>query len=154
MFFNLGLMYEEDGNDELAVRNYSKAIMKDPLRVDARVRKAKIYISNGKQQEALEELNELILADPDLYEGYHLKSLLLADMKKYDEAMSVLDEAIKLFPKDSSFPIDKVNIYVMRQEPDKAKELVAQIEQQYEMDLEQKDTLNLKKPDYMHLMPI
>ena len=145
MFFNLGLMYEEDGNDELAVRNYSKTIMKDPLRVDARVRKAKIYISNGKQQEALEELNELILADPDLYEGYHLKSLLLADMKKYDEAMSVLDEAIKLFPKDSSFPIDKVNIYVMRQEPDKAKELVAQIEQQYEMDLEQKRHLELEK---------
>ena len=80
IFFNLGLMYEEDGNDELAIRNYTKAILKDPLRVDARVRKAKIFIANGKQQEALETLDELILADPDLYDGYHLKALLLADM--------------------------------------------------------------------------
>ena len=145
IFFNLGLMYEEDGNDELAIRNYSKAILKDPLRVDARVRKAKIYITNGKQQEALDTLNELILADPDLYEGYHLKALLLADMGEFDAAMEVLDEGEKLFPKDAAFPLDKVNIYVMREEADKAREMVKVLENSYEMDLDQKRHLELEK---------
>lgn len=145
IFFNLGLMYEEDGDDELAIRNYSKAIMKDPLRADARVRKAKIYISNGKKQEALEALNELILADPDLYDGYHLKALLLADMGKLDEAMSVLNEAVKMFPKDPSFLLDKINILVMREEADNAKKIIVSLENDYEMDLDQKRHLELEK---------
>lgn len=145
IFFNLGLMYEEDGNDELAIRNYTKAILKDPLRVDARVRKAKIFIANGKQQEALETLDELILADPDLYDGYHLKALLLADMGNLDGAMSILDEAMRLFPKDPSFQIDKVNILVMREEADRARDLVKVIENTYEMELDQKRHLELEK---------
>lgn len=145
IFFNLGLMYEEDGNDEIALRNYSKAILKDPLRVDARVRKAKIYITHSKYHEALETLNELILADPDLYEGYHLKALLLADMDEMDAAMSVLDDAIQLFPKDPAFLLDKINIYVMRQEQDKAKELIGKLESNYEMEPNQKRHLELEK---------
>lgn len=145
IFFNLGLMYEEDGNDELAIRNYTKAILKDPLRVDARVRKAKIFITNGKQHEALDTLNELILADPDLYEGYHLKALLLADMGEFDDAMDVLNEGIKLFPKDPSFLLDKVNVYVMQEKTDKAREMVATLESDYEMDLDQKRHLELEK---------
>lgn len=145
IYFNLGLLYEEEDNDELAIRNYTKAILKDPLRVDARVRKAKIYISNGKQQEALETLDQLILADPDLYDGYHLKALLLADMGKLDEAISVLDEAQHLFPKDPSFIIDKVNIYVMLEQIDEAKKLIQILESDYEMELDQKRHLELEK---------
>lgn len=145
IYFNLGLMYEENGDDELALRNYSKAILRDPLRVDARVRKANIYISNGKQQEALETLNELILADPDLYDGYHLKALLLADMGNLDEAMAVLDEANRLFPKDPSFLIDKVNIFVMREQVDDAKKLIQVLESDYDMELNQKRHLELEK---------
>ena len=145
IFFNMGLLYEEEDNDELAIRNYTKAILKDPLRADARVRKAKIFIANGKQQEALETLDELILADPDLYDGYHLKALLLADMGKLDEAMVVLDEARRLFPKDPSFLIDKVNIFVMREQADEAKKLIRVLESDYEMELDQKRHLELEK---------
>lgn len=145
IFFNLGLMYEEDGDDELAIRNYTKAIMKDPLRVDARVRKAKIFIANDKKQEALETLNELILADPDLYDGYHLKALLLADMGNLDDAMLVLDEAISLFPKDPSFLLDKINVFVMREDTDNAKKIIVSLENDYEMDLDQKRHLELEK---------
>ena len=145
IYYNLGLMYEEEENTELALRNYTKAILKDPLRADARVRKAKIFISIGKNQEALETLNELILADPDLYDGYHLKALLLADMGDSDGALNVLDEAMKLFPKDPAFAIDKVNILVMREESDKARELVKVIEATYELELDQKRHLELEK---------
>lgn len=145
IFFNLGLMYEEDNKDELALRNYAKAINKDPMRADARIRKANIYIANGKKQEALETVNELILSDPDLYDGYHLKAILLADMGDMDKAMEVLDEGVQLFPKDPSFLIDKVNIYVMRGETEKARELVQTIESEYEMEVDQKRHLELEK---------
>ena len=125
IYYNLGMMYEEDDNDELAIRNYSKAIIKDPLRIDARVRKAQIYIANKKYPEALEALNELILADPDLFEGYHLKSILLAEMGRLEEAAKVIDEAVSLFPKDPAFAIDKINLFVINNEIDKAREVYA-----------------------------
>jgi len=145
IYYNLGLMYEEDDNDELAIRNYSKAIIKNPLRTDARVRKAKIYITNGKYPEALETLNQLILADPDLYDGYHLKSILLAEMKKLDEAMAVLEEGARLFPEDPAFPLDKINIYVLMGNKEKAIKEVEHIETTYSLENYQKRKLELEK---------
>lgn len=145
IYFNLALMYEELDNDELALRNYSKVIIKDPLRVDARVRKAQIFIQNEKYPEALETLNELILADPDLFEGYHLKALLLAEMGDLNSAMKVLDEACTLFPKDAAFALDKVNICVMMNEIEMAKDLVSAIEKDYELSLGNKRQLLLEK---------
>lgn len=145
LYYNLGLMYEEEGKYDLAIRNYTKVILKDPLRSDARVRKATIYISSSKYPEALETLNELILADPDLYDGYHLKALLLAEMGQLDDAIAVLDEAILLFPKDPAFPLDEVNMYVLKGEKEKAKEEVSKLEQNYELNFEQKRMLELEK---------
>ena len=145
IYYNLGMMYEEDDNDELAIRNYSKAIIKDPLRIDARVRKAQIYIANKKYPEALEALNELILADPDLFEGYHLKSILLAEMGRLEEAAKVIDEAVSLFPKDPAFAIDKINLFVINNEIDKAREVIAKLQQDYELDLLQKRQIELEK---------
>lgn len=145
LYYNLALMYEEEGKYDLAIRNYTKVILKDPLRSDARVRKATIYISSNKYPEALETLNELILADPDLYDGYHLKALLLAEMGQLDDAIAVLDEAIQLFPKDPAFPLDKVNMYVLKGEKEKAKEEVAKLEQNYDLNFEQKRMLELEK---------
>lgn len=145
IYFNLGLMYEEDGDYELAIRNYTKAIISNPLRADARIRKANIYILHEKYPEALETLNELILSDPDLYEGYHLKNLLLVEMGKTDEAIKVIDEAIELFPKDPAFYIDKINLYVMSNEIEKAREVIGLLLNDFDLDLLQKRQIELEK---------
>lgn len=145
IYYNLGMMYEDDDEDELAIRNYSKAIIKDPLRVDARLRKAQIFIANEKYPEALETINELILADPDLYEGYHIKSVLLAEMGQTDEAKKVLDEAIALFPNDPAFLIDKINLFVINNEIDKARYTIEKLQKDYELDLLQKRQIELEK---------
>lgn len=145
LYYNLGLMYEEEGENDLAIRNYSKVILKDPLRSDARVRKASIYISIDKFAEALETLNELILSDPDLYDGYHLKALLLAEMGKIDEAIAVLNEAVQLFPKDPAFLLDKVNLFVLKGENEKAWQEIEKIEQSYVLSNSQKRKLELEK---------
>lgn len=145
IYFNLGLLYEEMDQPDIAIRNYSKAILKDPLRVDARVRKAQVFIENGQREEALETLNELILADPDLYEGYHLKALLLADMGRFEEGQETLDEATRLFPKDPAFVLDQVNLFVLNNQLDQAKDLIKKLEEEYELDLTQKRQLELEK---------
>lgn len=111
MYFSLGLMFEEDGDNLLALRNYSKAILLDTLRPDARVRKARLYIKNKQYPEALQTLDELIVACPDIFEGYHLKFQILNGNGEYEKAQQVLDKARKLFPNDLGFILDQAEMY-------------------------------------------
>lgn len=134
VYFSLGLMHEEENNDDLAVRNYSKAILKDPNRADIRIRKIRLFIKNQHLQEALQALDELILSNPDVFEGYHLKYLVLASLEKYDEASSVLSSAMLLFPKDTAFAIDKASLMITKKEYKQALEYLHSLGDVYEID--------------------
>lgn len=111
MYFSLGLMFEEEGDNVLALRNYSKAIIQDPLRADARIRKARLFIKNKQYPEAIQTLDEMIMACPDIFEGYHLKFMVLNINGEFDQAQQVLDKARKLFPNDLGFVLDQADLY-------------------------------------------
>lgn len=134
VYFSLGLMHEEENNDDLAVRNYSKAIQKDANRADIRLRKIRLFIKNQHLQEALQSLDELILSNPDVFEGYHLKYLVLASLEKYDEASEVLSSAMLLFPKDTAFAIDKASLMITKKEYKQALEYLHSLGDTYEID--------------------
>ncbi len=129
LYYSLGLMYEEEGNDDLAIRYYSKATIKEPIRADVRIRKIKIFIRNNHMKEALQEIDELILCNPDIFEGYHLKYMVLENMGKLDEATKVVEDAIQLFPKDIGFAIDKASLMITKKEYDKALDYLNKIDQ-------------------------
>lgn len=120
VYFSLGLMHEEADSDELAIRNYSKAILKDSNRADIRIRKVRLLIKNNLLPEALQTIDELILSNPDVFEGYHLKFLVLVSQEKYDDAENVINDAMKLFPKDAAFALDKASLMITRKEYDAA----------------------------------
>ncbi len=145
VYFSLGLMYEEEGEAELAIRNYSKAIIRDPNRADIRIRKIRLYISGGKMQEALQGLNELILSNPDVFEGYHLKYLVLANMEKFAEAEKVLNEASELFPKDPAFAIDKASLMITRKEYVPAVQMLDGLAEKYELTLDDRHSVAMEK---------
>ena len=136
VYFSLGLMHEEEGSDDLALRNYSKAILKDANRADIRIRKIRIFIKNQHLQEALQALDELILSNPDVFEGYHLKYLVLASMEKFDEANAVLSSAMLMFPKDTAFAIDKASLMITKKEYRQAIEYLGSLPESYEIDAE------------------
>lgn len=145
IYYSMGLMYEEQGNDDLALRNYSKAIIKDPLRADIRIRKAKLFIKNNHLNEALQTLDELILSNPDVFEGYHLKFLVLVSLGKNQEAETVIEEAIKLFPSDTGFALDKASLMITKGEYDEALAFIDNIEQNMEIDTFEKHSIAMEK---------
>ena len=120
VYFSLGLMHEEADSDELAIRNYSKAILKDSSRADIRIRKIRLLIKNNLLPEALQAIDELILSNPDVFEGYHLKFLVQVSLKKFEEAEKVINDAMALFPKDAAFALDKASLMITRKEYDEA----------------------------------
>ncbi len=145
VFFTLGLMYEEDGNSEMAVRNYTKAIHKDPLRPDARVRKIRLMINNGRPEETLDAIDELILACPDIFEGYHLRFLLLLELGKLEEAEETIDGAMEMFPKDVGFAMDKAALFTARKQYDKALNYLDEIAATMEIDADAQRNIAMEK---------
>lgn len=145
VYFSLGLMHEEEGNDDLAVRNYSKAIRKDPNRADIRIRKIRLYIKNQHYPEALQALDELILSNPDVFEGYHLKFLTLVQQGRAEEAGQVVREARNLFPEDTGFALDQASLLITEKRYQEAIAYLDEISVSMETDQEAKCSIAMEK---------
>ena len=145
VYFSLGLMHEEEDNDDLALRNYSKAIIKDPNRADIQIRKVRLFIKNQHYPEALQSLDELLLSNPDVFEGYHLKFLVLVSLEKLTEAEEVIDSAISLFPKDTGFAIDKASLLITKKQYNEAIEYLNNISNEMEVGLEEQHSIEMEK---------
>jgi tetratricopeptide (TPR) repeat protein len=134
LYYSLGLLHEENGEADMAIRNYSKAIMRDAMRPDIRIRKARLLLQGNHFHEALQTLDETILANPDVFEGYHLKSSVLMQLKQYSKAEEVIDGAIALFPKDPGFAIDKSSLFIAQNKYGDALAILAGLENSDEAD--------------------
>lgn len=145
IFFTLGLFYEEEGSDEAAMRNYVKAIHKDPLRPDARVRKIRMLIRHGDAQQALEAIDEMLLACPDVFEGYHLRFLLLLEAGKIDQAQETVEGAIQMFPQDVGFALDKATLLGAKGQYQEALEYLDQIEKTMDVDVGDQRNIAMQK---------
>jgi tetratricopeptide (TPR) repeat protein len=128
LYYSIGLLHEENGEVDMAIRNYSKAIMKDALRPDIRIRKARLLIQGNHFPEALQALDETILTNPDVFEGYHLKFSVLMQMHQFVEAEETLNHALELFPKDPGFAIDKAQLYIQQNKINEANASLSTLE--------------------------
>ncbi len=145
MYYSLGLLYEENGDWDMAIRNYSKAIQRDALRPDIRIRKARLLEEMDQLPEALQTLDEMILSNPDYFEGYHMKFGILLKQKKYDEAKKLMDDAIALFPKDPYFVIDRATLLLEQGKLQEALDMLTNLEGAEEVDFEAKRKIYMSK---------
>ena len=134
LYCSIGLLHEENGEIDMAIRNYSKAIMKDALRPDIRIRKARLLIQGNHLPEALQTLDETILTNPDVFEGYHLKFSVLMQMQQFAKADELLNHALALFPKDPGFAIDKAQLYTQQNKIEEAIIVLTNLENAEETD--------------------
>lgn len=120
LYYTLGMMFEEQDNVNMALRNYNKALALEPVRADIQLQKCQLLINSDRREEALEGLDSMILNCPDYFEGYHLKCQILTEFKRYDEASEVLEQALKLFPEEVGFMLDQAKIYIVQDKLDEA----------------------------------
>jgi len=96
---NLGNMYSELGQYDLAIKNYQKAIDIDEQFYPAKVNLAMLYNRQGENAQAERLLLEVVTAHPDFYEIKYSLGLLLAEEKKYEEATIYLKQAAERLPR-------------------------------------------------------
>ncbi len=90
---NLGLIYQNIGENELAENSYKNAIRLVPDFAPSRFNLANIYNTMGRNKEAEQQFNKIIELEPENGEAYYSLGLLLAEEKRLEEAVECLEKA-------------------------------------------------------------
>jgi tetratricopeptide (TPR) repeat protein len=120
LYYNLALVYEEQDNVEEAIRYYSKAAAIDETNAEYLIRKATLQISISKYEEALQTLERIRNRFPESFEGYHLSAAALTLLERYDEADTILKDALLLFPDDKAIMFDRLRILITKGDMEEA----------------------------------
>ena len=115
IYINLASVAEENDEWEDAISYYTKAIVRDRTCYAAKIRKIQIYMMMNMHSDALNSAEELIETNPEIFEGHHLKFIVLATTGKLEEASATLDKAQKLFPDDQGFVLDRVKLLELQE---------------------------------------
>jgi predicted CXXCH cytochrome family protein len=95
---NLGVIYQNMGQIDLAEQSYRTAIRMDHRFVPARFNLANLYNALGHHKRAEEELREIIKLTPENGEAHYSLALLLAEVSRLEEAADSLANAASLLP--------------------------------------------------------
>jgi tetratricopeptide (TPR) repeat protein len=95
---NLGIMYENIGENDMAGASYKTAIRLVDDFMPARFNLANLYNKTGRNMEAEQQFREIIALDPQNGEAYYSLGLLLSELNRLDEAVDSLAKAVELIP--------------------------------------------------------
>lgn len=106
MMFFMGMAYEHMQDDNMALRYFQKACIKNPARPDYLIKKIGVLIRLSMYDSANESTDELLAKSPEMFDGYHIKTQLLLHEEKYDEAIAFAKSASDKFPEDADLLYD------------------------------------------------
>lgn len=89
MLFFMGLAYEHLNDDKMALRYVQKALIKNPSRPDYKVKKINIMLRLDMIEEATVAVDDLIVNNPELYDGYHIKTGILLEKRNMKKQLSL-----------------------------------------------------------------
>jgi Tfp pilus assembly protein PilF len=95
---NLGIMYENLGQDDMAEASYKTAIKLVNDFSPARFNLANFYNRKGRNTDAEQQFREIIALEPENGEARYSLGLLLAEMNRLDEAVILMAKAVELMP--------------------------------------------------------
>lgn len=99
---NLGVIYTNLGELELAEKAYRQALAMNPRFVPARINLAMLHDQQGNKAEAESQFRKAIEFEPDLAEAHYSLGLLLAeDDSRLDAASEFLGRAARLAPENA-----------------------------------------------------
>lgn len=94
------MAYEHMNDDNMALRYFQKAINKNPSQADYKVKKVSVLLRLDRLEEAKATVEEILLNDPELYDGYHMKTAILLEEKDFEGAAKFAKTAFERFPED------------------------------------------------------
>jgi len=102
-YYLRGKVYVKLNNDEMAQREFEKAIAKDRGFYEARLELADLLLRNKKASDALTQINELIAAAPQDARGYVVRSRIYKANLDYPNAINDISRTILLEPDNPEY---------------------------------------------------
>jgi Tfp pilus assembly protein PilF len=90
---NLGLVYQNLGQNDLAETSYKNAVQLVSDFIPARFNLANLYNALGRNKDAEQQFHQIIELEPDNGEAYYSLGLLMAEEKRLEEAEDYLEKA-------------------------------------------------------------
>lgn len=129
MLFFMGMAYEHLNDDQMALRYFQKACNKNPSRPDFIIKKITTLVRLDMLDSAETSVDELIQSDPELFDGYHIKTKLLLNRGAIDEAIDFSKIASDKFPEDVDLLFDYIRCLTIKGNIEKAKQLIENAKQ-------------------------
>ncbi|GFP74241.1 tetratricopeptide repeat protein [Clostridium fungisolvens] len=124
MLFFMGMAYEYLNDQHMALRYFQKACIKNPSRPDYLIKKITTLVRLNMIDGAEESNDELLKNNPEMYDGYHLKTQLLIHKGELKEAMEFAKAASIRFPQDADLMYDYVKCVALSGELELAYKLI------------------------------
>ena len=109
----------EEELDE-ALERITEVIEEDPLIMEARQIRARIFLKLNKVEEAIEDCKEALKIDPEYEAAIFSLAHAYKRLKKYDEAIAGYERLMQLDHRDLKPPLNLGNIYLEMKNIDKA----------------------------------
>ena len=148
MLFFMGLAYENMNENDLALRFYQKACVKNPSKPEYMVKKIVVLIKLGMKDEALKTTDELLERSPEIYDGYHIKTQLLMEYDRYDEAVKFAKKASDRFPEDPDLIYDYAKALSLNNQSEESLKVIKQAKQMKYFEDSKRDFLFLEAELY------
>lgn len=111
VYFHLGLCMEASGMTEEALKWVERAFLTDRKNAGTILKKAELLTTLKRFFEAIECYNQVLLLESDNEKAFHFKAILLAEVKKSNEALKTLSEAEEVIGARLLFEYDRALVY-------------------------------------------
>jgi tetratricopeptide (TPR) repeat protein len=94
-----GLAYEEKGQCDEAISNYTKALEINPRDAEAYYNRGIAYDNKGQYDQAISDYTKALEINPRDAEAYYNRGIVYNRKSQYDEAISDFSKALKIDPR-------------------------------------------------------
>lgn len=129
MMFFMGMAYEHMNDDNMALRYFQKACVKNPSRPDYLIKKISALIRLHMLDSASDATEVLLKTSPEMYDGYHIKTQLLIHQNNIDGAIAFSKSASDKFPEDADLMFDYIKCVALSHDYPKALSLITSAKQ-------------------------
>jgi tetratricopeptide (TPR) repeat protein len=95
-YYNRGVVYQQQGQLDLAIDEYTQAIALNPQFSEAYYNRGNAYYDKGDLDRAIADFDQAIEFDPQDAEAYYNRGLAYASKGRYDQALSDLSKCIEI----------------------------------------------------------
>jgi tetratricopeptide (TPR) repeat protein len=114
--FFKGISYANNGQHDLAIREFNMAIDIDPKYAKAYNNRGGLYNNKGQHDLAINDYNKAIEIDPEFADAYNNRGLSHDIKEQYDLAISDYNKAIEIDPKNGKAYNYRGLVYLLKLE--------------------------------------